>query len=302
MAMTDKDSITQIYRNIQDHICKEITKADGKGHFIEDPWERPGGGGGISRVMRHGAIIEKGGVNFSAVYGKTPEKIQSSFGLEEGEFFATGESIVLHPENPLVPIIHMNIRYFEMSNGNFWFGGGIDLTPHYIDKDDARYFHEKMKAVCDKHHPTYYKEFKPWADDYFFIKHRQETRGIGGIFFDHLGEDGKFSKEERLEFVKDVGLAFAPIYTYFMRKNSKMPYGEREKEWQMLRRGRYVEFNLVYDRGTKFGLQSGGRTESILMSMPPMVQWKYDWKPESGSKEEKLYTYFLTNKDWLGHE
>ena len=299
MAMTDKDSITQIFRNIQDHICKEITKADGKGHFIEDPWERPGGGGGISRVMRHGAIIEKGGVNFSAVYGKTPEKILSSFGLEEGEFFATGVSIVLHPENPLVPIIHMNIRYFEMSNGNFWFGGGIDLTPHYIDKDDARYFHEKMKAVCDKHHPTYYKEFKPWADDYFFIKHRQETRGIGGIFFDHLGEDGKFSKEERLEFVKDVGLAFAPIYTYFMRKNSKMPYGEREKEWQMLRRGRYVEFNLVYDRGTKFGLDTDGRVESILMSLPAMAGWEYDFKPPARSKEAQTLKGLKKGINWL---
>jgi coproporphyrinogen III oxidase len=299
MAMTDKDSITQIFRNIQDHICKEITKADGKGSFIEDPWERPGGGGGISRVMRHGAIIEKGGVNFSAVHGKTPEKILSSFGLEEGEFFATGVSIVLHPENPLVPIIHMNIRYFEMSNGNFWFGGGIDLTPHYIDKDDARYFHEKMKAVCDKHHPTYYKEFKPWADDYFFIKHRHETRGIGGIFFDHLGEDSKFSKADRLEFVKDVGLAFAPIYTYFMRKNAKMPYGEREKEWQMLRRGRYVEFNLVYDRGTKFGLDTDGRVESILMSLPAMAGWEYDFKPPARSKEAQTLKGLKKGINWL---
>jgi coproporphyrinogen III oxidase len=299
MAMTDKDSITQIFRNIQDHICKEITKADGKGSFIEDPWERPGGGGGISRVMRHGAIIEKGGVNFSAVHGKTPEKILSSFGLEEGEFFATGVSIVLHPENPLVPIIHMNIRYFEMSNGNFWFGGGIDLTPHYIDKDDARYFHEKMKAVCDKHNPTYYKEFKPWADDYFFIKHRQETRGIGGIFFDHLGEDGKFSKADRLEFVKDVGLSFAPIYTYLMRKNAKMPYGEREKEWQMLRRGRYVEFNLVYDRGTKFGLDTDGRVESILMSLPAMAGWEYDFKPPARSKEAQTLKGLKKGINWL---
>lgn len=299
MAMTDKDSITQIFRNIQDHICKEITKADGKGSFIEDPWERPGGGGGISRVMRHGAIIEKGGVNFSAVHGKTPEKILSSFGLEEGDFFATGVSIVLHPENPLVPIIHMNIRYFEMSNGNFWFGGGIDLTPHYIDKDDARFFHEKMKAVCDKHHPTYYKEFKPWADDYFFIKHRQETRGIGGIFFDHLGEDGKFSKADRLEFVKDVGLAFAPIYTYFMRKNAKMPYGEREQEWQMLRRGRYVEFNLVYDRGTKFGLDTDGRVESILMSLPAMAGWEYDFKPPARSKEAQTLKGLKKGINWL---
>lgn len=299
MAMTDKESITQIFQNIQNHICKEITKTDGKGSFIEDSWERPGGGGGISRVMRHGAIIEKGGVNFSAVYGPTPEKLLSSFGLTEGEFFATGVSIVLHPENPMVPIIHMNIRYFEMSNGNYWFGGGIDLTPHYIDNEDARFFHEKIKAVCDKHNSNYYKEFKTWADDYFFIKHRQETRGIGGIFFDHLGEDDKFSKSDRLGFVKDVGLAFAPIYTYFMRKNAKMPYGEREKEWQMLRRGRYVEFNLVYDRGTRFGLETEGRIESILMSLPAQAGWEYDYQPPKRSPEAKTLEGLKKGINWL---
>ncbi|MFT6055069.1 MAG: coproporphyrinogen III oxidase [Roseivirga sp.] len=299
MAMTDKDSITQIFQNIQNHICKEITKADGKGTFIEDAWERPGGGGGKSRIMRHGAIIEKGGVNFSAVHGPTPEKLLNSFGLTEGDFFATGVSIVLHPENPMVPIIHMNIRYFEMSNGNYWFGGGIDLTPHYIDEDDARFFHEKMKAVCDKHDPSYHKEFKSWADDYFYIKHRQETRGIGGIFFDQLSENSKFSKSDRLEFVKDVGLSFAPIYTHLMRKNAKMPYGEREKEWQMLRRGRYVEFNLVYDRGTRFGLETEGRVESILMSLPAQAGWEYDFQPPKRSKEAKTLEGLKKGINWL---
>lgn len=299
MANTDKDSIARIFRNIQDHICKELTYADGKGRFIEDHWERPGGGGGISRVMRHGAIIEKGGVNFSAVHGPTPEKILNSFGLENGEFFATGVSIVLHPENPLVPIIHMNIRYFEMSNGTYWFGGGIDLTPHYVDKEDARFFHEKLKAVCDKHHPAYYKEFKPWADEYFYIKHRKETRGIGGIFFDHLSADNGISKAERLEFVKDVGLSFAPIYTHFMKKNAKLPYGEREKEWQMLRRGRYVEFNLVYDRGTKFGLETDGRIESILMSLPAQAGWEYDFMPPKNSKEGQTLLALKKGINWL---
>ena len=299
MAMTDRDSITRIFRNIQDHICKEITKCDSTGSFIEDQWERPGGGGGISRVMRHGTIIEKGGVNFSAVHGKTPEKILSSFGLAEGDFFATGVSIVLHPENPMVPIIHMNIRYFEMSDGNYWFGGGIDLTPHYVDESDAQFFHEKLKAVCDKHHSSYYKEFKPWADDYFYVKHRKETRGIGGIFFDHLGEDKTFSKSDRLEFVKDVGLAFAPIYTYLMRKNSKLPYGEREKEWQMLRRGRYVEFNLVHDRGTRFGLETDGRIESILMSLPAQAGWEYDFQPLKGSREAKTQEALKKGINWL---
>ena len=295
----DKESIAQIFRNIQDHICNELAQADGLGKFHEDRWTRPGGGGGISRVMRHGHIIEKGGVNFSAVHGKTPEKILSAFGLEDGEFYATGVSIVIHPENPMVPIIHMNIRYFEMSTGTFWFGGGIDLTPHYVDFDDASFFHSKLKAVCDKHDPSYYMEFKHWADDYFYIKHRQETRGIGGIFFDHLGSDDEFSKEDRLEFVKDVGLSFAPIYIHFMNKNAKMPYGQRQKEWQMLRRGRYVEFNLVYDRGTKFGLETNGRIESILMSLPATAGWEYDYHPPKGSKEAQTLASLKKGVNWI---
>ncbi len=295
----EKESIARIFRNIQDHICNALVKADGFGEFVQDRWERPGGGGGISRVMRHGNIIEKGGVNFSEVYGKTPENILKTFGLEDGEFYATGVSIVLHPENPMVPIIHMNIRYFEMSTGTFWFGGGIDLTPHYIDREDAHFFHSKLKAVCDKHHPTYYIEFKHWADDYFHIKHRNETRGIGGIFFDHLGADDEFSKEDRLEFVKDVGLSFAPIYTHFMNKNAKMPYGQRQKEWQMLRRGRYVEFNLVYDRGTKFGLETNGRVESILMSLPSEAGWEYDYTPPKGSAEAQTLASLKKGVNWI---
>lgn len=300
MNGTDKESISSIFRNIQDHICSELAKADGRGEFHEDKWSRPGGGGGRTRVMRHGNIIEKGGVNFSAVHGKTPEKILSSFGLTEGDFFATGVSIVIHPENPLVPIIHMNIRYFEMSNGKYWFGGGIDLTPHYINKEDAVNFHARLKAVCDKHHPEYYPKFKQWADDYFFIKHRNETRGIGGIFFDELGDDKSFTKRERLDFVKDVGLAFAPIYTQLMSKNARLPYGEREKEWQMLRRGRYVEFNLVLDRGTKFGLDTNGRTESILMSLPAQAGWEYDFEPVEGSKEDETQKLLRKGVNWAG--
>ena len=299
MAGTDKESISRIFRNIQDHICKELEAADGRGKFEQDRWERPGGGGGLTRIIRNGSIIEKGGVNYSAVHGKTPEKILKSFGLDEGDFYATGVSIVIHPENPMVPTIHMNIRYFEMSTGTFWFGGGIDLTPHYVDADDAHFFHEKLKAVCDKHHPSYYKEFKHWADDYFYIKHRSETRGIGGIFFDHLGEDKEITKAERLNFVKDVGLAFAPIYTYFMRKNAKQRYGQREKQWQMIRRGRYVEFNLVYDRGTRFGLETNGRTESILMSLPSQASWEYDFQPTEGSKEAKTLDMLKKGINWV---
>ena len=299
MAQVNKEDIAAVFKNIQDHICSELERADGLGKFVEDKWQRPGGGGGRSRVIRNGHIIEKGGVNFSEVYGKTPEKILNSFGLSDGDFFATGVSIVLHPENPWVPIIHMNIRYFEMSTGTYWFGGGIDLTPHYVDTDDARYFHGKLKAVCDKHDPAYYKEFKTWADDYFFIKHRDETRGIGGIFFDHLSEEQAKSKEAIFNFVKDVGLTFAPIYTYFMGKNAIKPYGKREKDWQTNRRGRYVEFNLVLDRGTKFGLETDGRTESILMSLPPIAGWEYNYQPAANTLEAKTLGLLKKGINWL---
>ncbi len=298
MPEIDKEHIVRVFKNIQDHICSELEKADGLGEFQEDKWSRPGGGGGRSRVLRHGNIIEKGGVNFSEVHGKTPEKFLRSFGLSEGDFFATGVSIVLHPENPWVPIIHMNIRYFEMSNGTYWFGGGIDLTPHYVDQDDAAFFHEKIKAVCDKHDSFYYTEYKNWADEYFFIKHRNETRGIGGIFFDHKSEDSEHSKEEIFNFVKDVGLCFAPIYTHFMEKNAGKPYGSREKNWQRLRRGRYVEFNLVLDRGTKFGLETDGRTESILMSLPPEAGWEYDYTPPIKSRESDTLRLLKKGIDW----
>lgn len=299
MANPDKSHIASVFKNIQDHICQALEDADGKGVFLQDRWERPGGGGGRTRVIRHGNIIEKGGVNFSEVHGKTPEKILKGFGLTEGDFFASGVSIVLHPENPMVPIIHMNIRYFEMSTGQYWFGGGIDLTPHYVDMDDAKFFHEKLKAVCDKHASHYYAEYKHWADDYFYIPHREETRGIGGIFFDHLSEDKEYTKEDRFNFVKDVGLAFAPIYTYFMKKNSIKPYAEREKEWQHIRRGRYVEFNLVNDRGTKFGLETNGRTESILMSLPPMAGWEYDYEPPKNSPEGQTLKLLKKGINWV---
>ena len=189
----------------------------------------------------------------------------------------------------MVPIIHMNVRYIEFGNDK-WFGGGIDLTPHYVNKEDAGYFHHTLKEVCDKHHHTYYNEFKKWADEYFYIKHRNETRGVGGIFFDHLRAN-EFSIAERFDFVKDVGSSFAPIYTSLMKKNKSLPYSEREKQWQYLRRGRYVEFNLVYDRGTKFGLETNGRAESILMSLPPQANWSYNYKPEKGTAEEKTLSY-----------
>jgi coproporphyrinogen III oxidase len=215
------------------------------------------------------------------------------------QFYATGVSIVIHPHSPMVPIIHMNTRYFEMSNGTWWFGGGIDLTPHYVDAEDAKYFHTQMKAVCDNHHPSYYPEFKKWADDYFYLKHRQETRGIGGIFFDHLKAENGFTKEQRFEFVKDVGRAFAPTYAYFMKKNHTLPFTDEHKAWQYLRRGRYVEFNLVWDRGTKFGLETDGRTESILMSLPPQARWEYNHQPAPGSAEQQTLDALKKDIDWL---
>jgi coproporphyrinogen III oxidase len=293
-----KEEIASWFQGLQDRICASLERADGKARFEEDLWERPGGGGGRTRIIRNGAILEKGGVAFSAVHGKTPEKILGALGLQEADFYATGVSIVLHPQNPMVPIIHMNVRYFEMSNGVWWFGGGIDLTPHYVNAEDGRYFHTQLKAVCDQHHASYYPEFKKWADDYFYIKHRQETRGIGGIFFDRLSNEGTFTKEGRFQFVQSVGELFAPLYTYFMSRNSQLSFGENEKEWQMVRRGRYVEYNLVYDKGTKFGLDTDGRTESILMSMPPQARWHYNYQVQPGSPEEQTLTYLKKGIEW----
>lgn len=300
--MITKEEVSNWFASLQQSICTQLEAADGQGKFVNDEWKRPGGGGGISRVLKNGAIIEKGGVNFSQVFGKTPEPVLASMNLDTQssiDFFATGVSIVLHPHNPFVPIIHMNVRYFEMSNGIWWFGGGIDLTPHYVNEDDARYFHKQLKSVCEKHHTTYYREFKKWADDYFYIKHRNETRGIGGVFFDYLKADNAFTKESRFEFVKDIGRCFAPTYTSLMKKNYALAFTEKEKQWQALRRGRYVEFNLVWDRGTKFGLDTDGRTESILMSLPPQAQWEYNFHPDPSTPEGKTVEWLRKGVDWV---
>lgn len=297
MSIT-KEDISQWFKSLQDDICQQLENADEKAKFQEDPWERPGGGGGRTRVISDGNVLEKGGVNFSAVNGKTPVNILQALELEESDFFATGVSIVLHPHNPWVPIIHMNVRYFEMSNGIWWFGGGIDLTPHYVNKDEASFFHNSLKTICDNHHADYYKRFKTWADEYFYIKHRKETRGIGGIFFDRLGaQEG--SKEDLFSFVKEVGKGFAPVYTQFMKDNKSREFSQKEKNWQMLRRGRYVEFNLVWDKGTKFGLDTDGRTESILMSLPPQANWVYDYNPEKNSKEKETLSLLKKDIDWV---
>jgi coproporphyrinogen III oxidase len=290
-----KNTIADWFRELQDRICSDLEKLDGSGKFQEDAWVREGGGGGRSRVIE-GAVIEKGGVNFSAVQGLLPEKIAQALDLPSAaEFFATGVSIVLHPRSPMVPIVHMNVRYFEIMNfpNTFWFGGGIDLTPIYVVAEDARYFHQHLKYVCEGHHPNFYPEFKHWADDYFYLKHRQETRGIGGIFFDRLDEKRKMTKQQLFHFVQDVG-----IYAHIAVKNKDLPYGEKELEWQAVRRGRYVEFNLLWDKGTKFGLDTDGRTESILMSMPPLAKWHYNQKPEIGSKEEESLALLRKGIAW----
>ena len=298
MENITKEHITEYFKSLQNQICQDLEVADGAGRFQEDIWERAGGGGGRSRVIM-GEVIEKGGVNFSAVYGEMPAAIAKGLEMEGGTFYATGVSIVLHPSNPNVPIIHMNVRYFESNESTWWFGGGIDLTPHYIKEDDARFFHQSLKKVCDAFQEDYYPKFKTWADDYFFVKHRQETRGIGGIFFDHLSGQDSTAKEKHFSFVQAVGEAFSPIYTYLMKKNRSLPYTEQQKEWQLIRRGRYTEFNLVWDRGTKFGLQTEGRTESILMSLPPQANWVYQHEPMPNSEEAKTQSLLKKGIDWL---
>ena len=295
----NKVQIEEAFKKLQLDIISSLEAADGIGKFRFDEWQREEGGGGLSSIVENGKIIEKGGVNFSAVEGPLNTQAAKSLGVAPGVFFATGVSIVLHPNNPMVPIIHMNIRYFEMDGGEYWFGGGIDLTPHYIQEDQARTFHQALKNTCDKHNPDFYPEFKVWADDYFFIKHRNETRGIGGIFFDRLNQETRgLTKEELFNFVLDVGKTFAPVYTKFMSELHHLPFIEMQRNWQLLRRGRYVEFNLVYDRGTRFGLETGGRTESILMSLPNQANWAYDFQTEAGSPEEKTLSLLKKGLQW----
>lgn len=301
-----KEEIAGWFQELQDHICKELEAADGNAKFEEDRWLRDDpvagegkGGGGRTRLIKNGRVIEKGGVNFSAVWGETPLNILQALNLQQASFFATGVSIVMHPKNPMVPVIHMNIRYFEMSSGDWWFGGGIDLTPHYVEKGDARWFHQQLKGVCDLHDPEYYSRFKKWADDYFYIKHRKETRGVGGIFFDRLNSQEANGKEKLFGFIQDIGKAFTPIYTTLISQNKDKPYGEEEQEWQKLRRGRYVEFNLVWDKGTKFGLDTDGRTESILMSLPPLAAWEYNYAPKPESREAQTLALLKKDIDWL---
>lgn len=297
--MDRRNCIINWFKGLQQSIIQDLEKEDARGKFSFENWERPGGGGGITCLMVDGGVIEKGGVNFSAVEGNTPDSIKKLFKTEADSFFASGVSIVIHPLNPFVPIIHMNVRYFELSDGTAWFGGGIDLTPVYVFDEDARFFHSMLKATCDRFDSKYYLEYKIHADDYFFIRHRNEMRGIGGIFYDRLDARSTASFDHFWAFTQAVGETFAPVYLAIVRKRKAMKWTEQNKWWQLHRRSRYVEFNLVYDSGTRFGLETNGRTESILMSMPPLARWETNYEPLSGSEEARSNALFQKGIEWI---
>lgn len=299
-----KDKFYTYIQNLQDQITSTLEKIDGKAIFKEDNWERQEGGGGRTRVLENGTVFEKGGVNISKVFGELPEALRKQFGVKEGNFFACGLSLVLHPVNPFVPTVHANWRYFEMYDEagktvTQWFGGGQDLTPYYLFDEDATHFHSVCKLACDKYHDEFYPKFKKTCDEYFWNSHRDEARGIGGLFFDYLKETEDFSIEDRYNFVTEVGNSFLESYVPIVEKRKEIAFTKTHKDWQEIRRGRYVEFNLVHDRGTLFGLKTNGRIESILMSLPPIVQWKYNHQPAKNSEEERLLTILANPKDWV---
>lgn len=299
-----KSKFYQYIQNLQDEICTALEQTDAGAKFREDIWQRPEGGGGRTRVIENGNAIEKGGVNISAVHGKLPESMQNMFNVGEADFFACGLSLVIHPKNPMAPTVHANWRYFEMYDqaGNIidqWFGGGQDLTPYYLFEEDAQHFHRVSKKACDAHHPEFYHKYKKQCDAYFWNAHRNEARGIGGLFFDYCKANDTMSMENWYDFVSEVGNSFTRAYIPVLEKRKDLPYTEAQKNWQEIRRGRYVEFNLVHDKGTLFGLKTNGRIESILMSLPPHVQWVYDHHPEPGSEEEKLIDVLEKPREWV---
>ena len=301
MSQFDIDQVKNYLLSLQEDICRQLEEEDGEGQFIRDEWQREAGGGGISRVLEGGKVIEKGGVNFSHVFGGElpPSASAHRPELAGRSFQAMGVSLVIHPKNPYAPTSHMNVRLFvaekEGEEPAWWFGGGYDLTPYYGFEEDCVAWHKTAKAACEPFGADIYPRFKKWCDEYFFLKHRNEARGVGGLFFDDFNELGF---EQSLAFLKSVGDSYIRAYRPILAQRKDSAYGEREREFQLIRRGRYVEFNLVFDRGTLFGLQSGGRTESILMSLPAAVSWKYDWHPEPGSPETQLTDYFIQPRAW----
>ena len=307
MTQPNSLEIQQAFQALQAEICQGLEQLDGQIQFQADDWTRPEGGGGRTATAANGQIIAKGGVAFSAVHGPASEPMLKTLGMSQmvspsSAFLATGVSIVLHPLNPLSPIIHMNVRYFELGSV-WWFGGGIDLTPHYVQPRLAQAFHQGLADYCQEHHPAFYPDFKAWADRYFYLPHRKESRGIGGIFFDRLNEDNPYqcSRTALWDFVLGLGRCFVPLYQTQIEATKQLSYGPQELEWQALRRSRYVEFNLVWDRGTQFGLQTNGRTESILLSMPPQAQWVYNHQAPAHSPEAQTLAYLREQSiDWLG--
>lgn len=293
----DIDAVKRYFLGLQDSICAALETADGKGRFVEDRWER-----GRSRVLDSGAVIEKGGVNFSHVQGENMPGSATAHRPELAgrSYQAMGVSLVIHPENPFVPTSHANVRFFVAEKPGeapvWWFGGGFDLTPFYPFEEDCRHWHHQARAACEPFGEEVYPRFKQWCDEYFYLKHRDETRGVGGLFFDDLNAGGF---DHCFALMRSVGDAYLPAYLPIVERRKDLPWGERERDFQLYRRGRYVEFNLVYDRGTLFGLQSGGRTESILMSLPPLARWAYNWQPQPGSPEADLYDNYLKPRDWL---
>ncbi len=299
-----KDTFYQYIQQLQNTITSTLEAIDGKATFKEDLWTRTEGGGGRTRVIENGNVFEKGGVNISAVHGPLPKTMQSYFKVGDVDFFACGLSLVIHPKNPFVPTVHANWRYFEMydKDGTVvdqWFGGGQDLTPYYLFEEDAKHFHQTCKIACDKHDVNFYPEYKKKCDQYFWNTHRNEARGVGGLFFDYCKASNEMTIQNWFNFVSEVGNSFLEAYTPIVEKRKGLLYKQSQKDWQEIRRGRYVEFNLVHDKGTLFGLKTNGRIESILMSLPPNVQWKYDRHPEAGSEEEKLLNVLKEPKDWV---
>lgn len=282
--MTDRAQIEATYREIQSGFCLVVETLDGEGRFRVDEWQRPGGGGGNTRILSGPGHIEKAAVNFSAVEGDTPEALSERLAFQSSTFYATGVSIIVHPRNPFAPTFHANLRYFETDGGGAWFGGGADLTPYYVDEGDARHFHRTLAAICDRHPVADYATWKQACDEYFYLPHRGEERGVGGVFFDHLTD----RLEEVWGFQSDLGRSLVDLYLPILERHVNDDYGHREREWQEIRRGRYAEFNLVWDRGTRFGLETSGRTESILASLPPRARWVYGHEPEPGSPEAAL--------------
>lgn len=287
----NKTAISARFRDLQLHICQALEQLDGQATFNEDTWERQEGGGGHTRTLQGGRILEKAGVAFSAVHGPVTAAMKQQLGHEGERFFATGVSIVLHPKHPRHPIMHMNVRYFELEDSNYWFGGGIDLTPHYVDIVKAKSFHTSLKEVSDRYDTSFYPKFKEWADRYFFLPHRGESRGVGGVFFDQLDESCGLTKDQLFAYCQDLGRLFPVVYTQQVEGVVLNEPTTAELSWQALRRGRYVEFNLLHDRGTKFGIYSGGRTESILMSLPPIANWVYNHEPAENSEEQKTLSF-----------